>query len=71
MKMPSTEHSKEWFRHYMSAINIVPFKLEGIIRDVAQYLLSVSIILYVYSLHTYNVLAGTYSVEYCSTYISV
>ena len=48
MKMPSTEHSKEWFRHSMSAINIVPFKLEGKISDVAQYLLSVSIILYVY-----------------------
>ena len=49
MKMPSTEHSKEWFRHYMSAINIVLFKLEGKISDVGQYLLSVSIILYVYN----------------------
>ena len=46
---PSTEHSKEWFRHYMSAINIVLFKLEGKISDVAQYLLYVSIILYVYN----------------------
>ena len=49
MKMPSTEHSKEWFKHYMSASNIVLFKLEGKISDVAQYLLSVSIILYVYN----------------------
>ena len=47
MKMPPTEHSKEWFRHYMSAI--VTFKLEGKISDVAQYLLSVSIMLCVHN----------------------
>ena len=66
MKMPSTEQSKEWFRHYMSAISIVLFKLEGKISDVAQYLLSVSIIVYVY-----NVLGDTYYTEYYSTYVSV